>query len=135
MFLFLVGNPSEPYGGGVGAPLGSTLSYVMRNSNDGKNSWYSEVSNENGDKASYTYDLGLEMTQAIFDCELYDVDWDFGDVIFKNIEIIASGSDLSWCNDHPYASSVNYKVDGVTSSTGDGTVSCKIDKITLSPPS
>lgn len=111
------------------------MSYVLRNSNDGNNNWYSEVSNENGDKASYTYEIGQVMTQAIFDCELYDTNWDFGDVVFKNIEIIASGSDLSWCNDTPYASSVNYKVEGVSSSTGDGTVSCKIDKISLSPPS
>ncbi|PWN35776.1 uncharacterized protein FA14DRAFT_189714 [Meira miltonrushii] len=121
--------------GSVPAPLSSTLSYVLQNSNDGKNNWYSEVSNENGDKASYNFEIGKSMTQTVFDCELYNVDWNFGDVVFTNTEVVAYGSDLSWCKDSPYSSSVNYKIEGLSSSTGDGTVTCKIDKVTLSPPS
>ena len=75
------------------------------------------------------------MNQALFAVELYDNSWDFGDVVFKNVELIASNSDTSWCTSTPQYSSVTINVQGVASYVdGSGYAHCTMSSVTLSPP-
>jgi hypothetical protein len=59
-----VGNPSEPYGGGVDCAPGNSMGFYMRNV-DGAGNWAIGVSN-NGATADYTYDIGLQMNQGMW---------------------------------------------------------------------
>jgi hypothetical protein len=102
--------------------------------NVGSNNWAIGVNNGDS-KADYTYNIGLEMTQIIFAVELYpNTNWDFGDLVFEDVTITASGTDSSWCKSNMNYSDVKLSVEGLTNSVNDNLVTCKIDKLTLSPP-
>lgn len=106
----------------------------MTETSTGSGNWKIGVANSAGATADYEYDVEQQMTSALFAVELYDNSWDFGNVVFKNVEIVASGSDASWCTANPQYSDVTIDFEGVTSSVADGAVKCNIASVTLSPP-
>lgn len=102
--------------------------------NVGGNNWAIGVSNGDA-KADHTYDIALAMNQAIFAVELYPgTNWDFGNLVFENVVVTATGTDTTWCRADMNYSDVTLNVEGVTSSVANNLVTCKISKLTLSPP-
>lgn len=102
--------------------------------NIGSNNWAIGVSN-GGNRADYTYNIGLAMNQAIFAVELYPgTAWDFGNLVFENVVVTALGTDPAWCTPYMNYADVTLTVEGVTSSVANDLVTCKIAKLTLAPP-
>ncbi|KAJ5034910.1 uncharacterized protein L3040_008178 [Drepanopeziza brunnea f. sp. 'multigermtubi'] len=128
-----VGNPSEPYGGGLSCSVGQNLGFHMNNI-DGGGNWTIGVAN-GGEKVEYTFDIGLQMNQALFAVELYPgTNWDFGNLVFKHVVITAAGTDASWCSPTPLYSAVTLTIKGVRSSVSGNVVTCKIASLTIAPP-
>lgn len=74
------------------------------------------------------------MNQALFAVELYDNTWDFGNVVFQDVTIVAETSDASFCTANPQYSDVTIDFEGVASTVTNGITTCTIQQVTLSPP-
>ena len=74
------------------------------------------------------------MNQALFVVEQYSgSNWDFGNVVFKDVTITALGTDPSWCSSTPLYQSVTPTISGVSSSVNNGVVTCNIAYLELAP--
>ncbi|KAF8214870.1 hypothetical protein K438DRAFT_1562643 [Mycena galopus ATCC 62051] len=71
---------------------------------------------------------------AVFEIELWSQVWDFGPLTFTNITIVSNGTSSSWCSEWPYASETTFQVSGVTSTVGNGQVTCSIQSMVLEQP-
>lgn len=129
-----VGGPPEPYGGGVSASVNEALGFYMTENPTGSGNWSIGVNNSGGDRADFEFDVEQRMTDAVFAAEIYDTAWDFGNLVFQNVEIISEGTDPSWCTATPQYSNVTIDFEGVASSVNNGFVTCTISSVTLSPP-
>jgi len=63
----------------------------MKISADG-NSWDID---SNG--AKNNYQIHDDFTQAVFCGEFYNSGWNFGDLVFEDVQIVVQGSDASFC--------------------------------------
>ncbi|KAF2140288.1 uncharacterized protein K452DRAFT_319799 [Aplosporella prunicola CBS 121167] len=130
-------NPSLPWGSGFNTYAGETVKFENTLDADGAN-WSSTVVHEStGTSKTDSFALSEKsFNQALFAIELYDRDWDFGELKFQNVVITATGTDDSWCNDSPenYNGAASFSVTGVKASVSDNVVTCNIDSLVLEGP-
>ncbi|KAH8113066.1 hypothetical protein DFH11DRAFT_359482 [Phellopilus nigrolimitatus] len=116
------GTPSLPWGAGFNAYLNQTVHFSF--TVDSTGNWTCTLSGPS--TAETTLSLpGLTMNRAILAVELYDVDFNFGPVIYQNVKIVASTDASSWCGSTVSLgySSGEYTVDGATASNNTCSVS------------
>ncbi|KAJ8120628.1 hypothetical protein O1611_g10319 [Lasiodiplodia mahajangana] len=153
-------NPSLPWGSGFNTYPGETVKFT---NTLGSSAWTSTLTRSStGETVSNSFALSMIMldpatftharfmhtddtarlasksfNQALFAIELYDVAWNFGQVVFSNVVITSTGSsDSSWCNTTPenYNSATVYSITGVSASVSGSTVTCKIASVVLQRP-
>ncbi|KAF7368065.1 hypothetical protein MSAN_00872600 [Mycena sanguinolenta] len=72
---------------------------------------------------------------ATFEIELWSQVWDFGPLTFSDITIVSNGStSSSWCDDKPASTRTTFQASNVTSSVGNGQVTCSIQSLVLQQP-
>ncbi|KAI2621831.1 hypothetical protein GGR54DRAFT_83258 [Hypoxylon sp. NC1633] len=143
-------NPSLPWGSGFNTYANEKVMFNNR-LDSGSSTWKSTLTRQStGATVTDSFALcriGLrELTspiaasksfnQAIFAIELYDVNWDFGQLAFSNVVITSTGTDSSWCNTTPenYNGATTYSINGLSASVSGGTVTCKINSVILQRP-
>ncbi|KAJ9157347.1 hypothetical protein NKR23_g534 [Pleurostoma richardsiae] len=75
--------------------------------------------------------------QVVFAIKLYDVDWDFGELVFKNVKIVAEGTTSTcWCTEDPenYNDNAEYSITNAKATVSSTTVTCTFEAITLIGP-
>lgn len=112
------------------------LGYYMRKAADGQ-SYAIESSAVGGTAVDYTYDINITMITANFCIETYDVDWTYGSLVFEDVDIVAEGTDFSWCQESRVGinGGANIVFEGLVGSvTPDGVNSqCHFDKLSITP--
>ncbi|KAK4500931.1 hypothetical protein PRZ48_009123 [Zasmidium cellare] len=100
----------------------------------GSGDWTITSTSASGQSVSYDFGIQKRLNQALFAVELYDNSWDFGNVVFQDVEVVAETTETSWCTANPQYSDVTIDFEGVSSSQSGGFVTCSIQQVTLSPP-
>ncbi|KIK68558.1 hypothetical protein GYMLUDRAFT_154392 [Collybiopsis luxurians FD-317 M1] len=120
------GTPSLPWGNGFNVNPGAEVAFTFTSSGT---TWTCTLSS-GGQTASTTLAItGNTMNRAIFAVELYDVDFNFGPVTYRNIQITATTAASGWCNSSPpHLGTYPFSVTGVSASGN----TCRISQITQS---
>ncbi|KAJ3867435.1 hypothetical protein EV359DRAFT_78593 [Lentinula novae-zelandiae] len=114
------GTPSLAWGNGFNVNPGDTVHFTFSSSGT---TWTCTLSSGSL-SASTTLDItGNTMNRAIFAVELYDVDFNFGPITYKNIEITATTAASAWCGSIPHLGTYPYTVTGNVASGNTCTVS------------
>ncbi|KAF2167625.1 hypothetical protein M409DRAFT_54206 [Zasmidium cellare ATCC 36951] len=106
------GTPSEPYGGGVDASVNQQLGFSMIEDPVGSGNWTINSTSASGQSVSYDFGVQKRLNQALFAVELYDNNWDFGNVVFQNVQVVAETSETSWCTANPQYTNVTIDFEG-----------------------
>ncbi|KAL1746764.1 hypothetical protein HDZ31DRAFT_72721 [Schizophyllum fasciatum] len=107
------GSPSLPWGNGFNVKPGDTVHFTFTGNGD---TWTNTLES-NGQKASTTLDItGSTMNRAIFAVELTGVPFNFGPVIYRNVQITATTAASGWCNSVAHLGSYNYTYSGNSAS-------------------
>ncbi|KAJ9150413.1 hypothetical protein NKR23_g3689 [Pleurostoma richardsiae] len=130
-------NPSLPWGSGFNCYAGETVSFSNTLNSD-NSAWTSTVVHEStGTSKTDTFALAdKSFNQVLFAIELYDVSWDFGPLVFKNVKITSTGTNSAWCTGSPenYNSASVYAISGAKATVSGNTVTCTITSVTLTSP-
>lgn len=51
----------------------------------------------NANGVTNNYAIHDDFVYAVFCAEFYQSGWNFGDLVFENVQIVAEGNDSSWC--------------------------------------
>ncbi|KAJ3753798.1 hypothetical protein EV360DRAFT_96869 [Lentinula raphanica] len=107
--------PSLPWGNGFNVNPGDTVHFTFTSASflfPSGTTWTCTLSS-GGQSASTTLDItGSTMNRAIFAVELYSVDFNFGPITYKNIEITATTAASSWCGSTPHLGTYPFTVTG-----------------------
>jgi len=92
-----------------------------------------------GGTASATNEFPLaykDFNQALFAIELYNVTWDFGQLVFDNISMTMNTTDTSWCTNAPenYDSATNYTLTNVVATVQGASSLCTSDSLVMYGP-
>ncbi|KAI5122255.1 hypothetical protein M0805_007120 [Coniferiporia weirii] len=120
------GTPSLPWGAGFNAYPGDTVHFTF--ATDSSGNWTCTLSGPGSVESTFSL-TGLVMNRAILAVELYDVDFDFGPVVYRNVKITATTSASDWCGT---TSSLGYSIGQYTVSgaTADGNT-CSVDEVIM----
>ncbi|THV01891.1 hypothetical protein K435DRAFT_750017 [Dendrothele bispora CBS 962.96] len=117
------GTPSLPWGNGFNVNPGDTVHFTFSLSGT---TWTCTLSS-NGKSASTSLNItGNTMNRAIFAAELYDVPFNFGPIVYRNVKITASTPASQWCGGIAHLGSYPFTVSGNTASGN----TCNIASIT-----
>ncbi|KAK8173323.1 hypothetical protein IWX90DRAFT_499083 [Phyllosticta citrichinensis] len=96
--------------------------------------WTSTIQHDStGTTRTNSWPLGGKFfNQALFGIEVYGRAWDFGQLEFRNIEIISSGTDTTWCQ--PISDTVIYYIENMQARVSPKGVICSIGKLILKEP-
>ncbi|THH09947.1 hypothetical protein EW145_g1651 [Phellinidium pouzarii] len=104
------GTPSPPWGAGFNAYPGNTVHFEF--AVDSSGNWTCTLSGPSFAQTILSLP-GLTMNRAILAVELYDVDFNFGPVIYRNVTITATTAASDWCGTTGslgYTSGVNFSL-------------------------
>lgn len=118
------GTPSLPWGNGFNVNPGDTVHFTFNLSSS--TLWTCTLSS-NGKSATTSLNVtGNTMNRAIFAVELYSIPFNFGPVVYKNVQITATTAASGWCGSIAHLGTYPYTVTG-NSASGN---TCRISQIT-----
>lgn len=123
-------NPSLPWGSGISVNPGDQVTFSNVGTSSG--TWTCSVSKPGTAAAVSTFALGTinPMSYAYFAVELYSVGWDFGPVIYENVQIQTNDPSTSICSQSLSVSgSTGYVINGVSSSSNSQGALCTYSSI------
>ncbi|KAK8229168.1 hypothetical protein HDK77DRAFT_447158 [Phyllosticta capitalensis] len=136
------GNPDLAWGSGFNCYADETVSFsnTWDTPGDASAGWTTSTTHDStGTTKTDAFALGSKsFNQALFAIELYDEEWDFGALEFRDVVIKSTGTDTAWCTSDPenYNEATAYSISGASATvdeSGEG-VTCTIERIVLESP-
>lgn len=76
------------------------------------------------------------MNQALLAIEIYDATWDFGQVVWNNVEMVVNTTETAWCTNAPanYDTAMTYTSTTPKATVSGGKTTCTISQIVFVAP-
>ncbi|KUJ16291.1 uncharacterized protein LY89DRAFT_719044 [Mollisia scopiformis] len=129
-------DPTLSWGSGFNVAAGTTVAINMTRAVPNSADWTSVIT-QGTQTVTDTFPLAYKnMNQALLAIELYDVTWNFGQLVWNNVQMVVNTTETSWCTSAPenYDSATAYTMTTPVVSTSGGITTCTIEQIVMESP-
>jgi len=126
-------DPTLSWGGGFNVAAGTTVAIKMTRAVPESDDWTSVIT-QGTQTVTDTFPLAYKnMNQALLAIELYDVTWNFGELIWNNVQMVINTTETAWCTEAPenYDSTTVYTMTTPVVTTTGGITTCTIEQIVM----